>query len=139
MLIAYNKIKDMKTIYKIIGIVIIAIVINGFSSMKQQTETELIIGTWIEESSTFQDRIIIQNNGIYQEYDENAISDTYNWEITEKQTPSGLTLSYLILTNTQDANDVYEYEINALNNEILVLVYQRPDLGPGEPTTYIKQ
>ena len=128
----------MKTAYKIItGILIFTAL--GFTTYQLNQEDQLIVGTWVEESTTTENRLVFYETGNLEDYYKNQISETYTWQITESQTPGGLIISHLILTNTEDPNDTYHYEINALSEERLVLVYQRPGGGIGKLTTYYKQ
>ena len=90
----------MKSIHKIIGFIILIAVFSSFALSQQQNEDDLIIGTWVEETTTIANRWVFSENGILQEYYQNQLDATYTWQITQSQTPSGLTISYLILTNT---------------------------------------
>lgn len=128
----------MKTAHKIItGILIFTAL--GFTTYQLSQEDQLIIGTWIEESTTIENRWVFESNNIINRYDNNTVYKSYIWQITESPTPSGLIISHLILTNTEDSNDTYHFEINTLSDEWLVLVYQRPGGGIGKLTTYIRQ
>lgn len=129
----------MKTIFKLITGILILTILSFTVYQQFNQESELIVGTWVEESSSIENRWVFKSNLIINRYDDNTIYKTYTWQITEGETPSGLKISHLILTNTQDENDVYHYEINGLSEEKLVLVYQRPGGGLGKLTTYFKQ
>lgn len=128
----------MKKRFKII-LGLFMLLFLSFNVFKLVQEDEMIIGVWVEESASFNDRWIIYENGYSEDFDENQIFDTYYWKINEVETPSGILISHLILTNTKDPTDNYHYEINTLNEERLVLVYQRPSGGLGKLTTYFRQ
>ena len=89
---------------------------------QQNQEEELIKGTWIPEGcSTCQ--WVFKDGKCYQ-YDEGRLDDTYYYEIYEGESSDGtLTFSFLKLTNVSDPNDVFEYEINGLSEEKMVLEY----------------
>lgn len=129
----------MKKIYKIIGITIFISSVLGFTIFKQQNQDNvLIIGTWAQEDDTTI-RMTFTADGLVKDYVNGELIDTNNWHITSENTPSGLTISHLILTNTLDVNDVSRFEINALNNETLVLVFQRPDGSIAQANSYTRQ
>ncbi|RSK41774.1 hypothetical protein [Mangrovimonas spongiae] len=131
----------MKTAQRILSVSILVIALLGFAQSQQQpTEEELIVGTWhIEENPS--DYLFVVNNDYTatKEYGGDFETDYYSWQITESQTPSGLTVSHLILTNIANTDEQYDYEIDTLNNERLVLIYQRPGGGIGKLTTYLRQ
>ena len=127
----------MKTIHKIItGILIFTAL--GFTTYQLNQEDQLIVGTWVSEDDTSV-QLVFTSDGLQKDIINGILLETYTWQITESQTPGGLIISHLILTNTEDPNDTCHYEINALSEERLVLVYQRPGGGIGKLTTYYKQ
>jgi hypothetical protein len=127
----------MKIAYKIItGILIFTAL--GFTTYQLNQEDQLIVGTWVSEDDTSV-QLVFTSDGLQKDIINGILLETYTWQITESQTPGGLIISHLILTNTEDPNDTYHYEINALSEERLVLVYQRPGGGIGKLTTYYKQ
>ena len=127
----------MKTAHKIItGILIFSAL--GFTTYQLNQEDQLIVGTWVSEDDTSV-QLVFTSDGLQKDIINGILLETYTWQITESQTPGGLIISHLILTNTEDPNDTYHYEINALSEERLVLVYQRPGGGIGKLTTYYKQ
>lgn len=129
-----NKINQAKEIL----IYLIILTFFGYSRLDYKKENELIIGTWIEVSSSVENRLVFYENGICEDYDENQIFETYKWEIIENTTQSGLSLYHLILINSEDTSDIYHYEINVLNEEIMIITYQIPEWGFGKPTTYLR-
>lgn len=128
----------MKEKFKILGVLIIIISLFGFKiSQKQSQDSELIIGTWVEENSTYDYRWVI-NSAQVLKYSDNQIYATYTWQINQSTT-NGLTSSYLKLTNIIDPADVSEFEISGLDETNLYLVYQRPGGGIGQMATYVRQ
>ena len=126
---------------KKLKLIIIALLIGSYSCKAQQQlnqEDQLIVGTWVSEDDTSV-QLVFTSDGLQKDIINGILLETYTWQITESQTPGGLIISHLILTNTEDPNDTYHYEINALSEERLVLVYQRPGGGIGKLTTYIRQ
>lgn len=127
----------MKTAHKIItGILIFTAL--GFTTYQLSQEDQLIVGTWVSEDDA-NVQLIFTSDGLQKDIINGILLETYTWQITESPTPSGLIISHLILTNTEDSNDTYHFEINTLSEEWLVLVYQRPGGGIGKLTTYIRQ
>jgi len=99
-------------------------IITPIENTEEQAQTQqfeqLIIGNWNPEgessvlySYSLNNLVVKINNQIYK---------TYYWAIYSSTTQSGLVHSFLIIQNTQDANDRRKYEIDALTNERLVLV-----------------
>lgn len=129
----------MKKAYFFTFISILTVLIFGFTISKQQNQdNQLIIGTWVQEDDS-NIKMVFTADGLEKDYVNGELIDTFNWQITSGATPSGLTISHLILTNILDANDVSRFEINALNNDTLVLVFQRPGGGIGQMATYVRQ
>jgi len=112
---------------------------NSASCSTAEDET-LIVGTWVSEGLTLDNKWVFNSNKVLIRYDEGIIYDTYNWDITCSITPSGLKDYYLTIMNISDASDKYVYNINTLTQERLVLVYQRGDgQGIGKLATYLRQ
>ena len=86
----------------------------------QQRETS-IIDVWNPEGAAGVDYIFSQNNLVIQINGQTY--KTYYWAIFTGTTPSGLKISHLITENIQDPTDRYEYEIDIINNERMILVY----------------
>ena len=131
----------MKKYYKTIGILVLALIIFGYNIILKQEQSyeQLIVGTWVEENGTYQNRYEFQENYMVTDYYKNQVYKTFTWQISPEPTPSGLTISYLILTNNEDPDDKYEYQIVGISNEEMRLQYQRSGWGPGKITLYIKQ
>lgn len=96
-----------------------------------------LIGTWVAEGTSFEDRWVIENNYTLKEYDADDFT-TYNWVANEGSAPSGVPFNTLEITNVDNPNDTYNYEINTLTNDKMILVYQRSG-GLGGLMTYHKQ
>jgi hypothetical protein len=128
----------MKIKHKILGVFIVAMLLFSFKIYQNQSQDNvLIIGTWIEENSTYDYRWVINSTQVLK-YSDNKIYGTYIWQINESTT-NGLTSSYLKLTNVQDPSDISEFEISGLDDENLSLVFQRLGGGIGKMVTYIRQ
>ena len=98
---------------------------------------EKIIGTWVAEGSSFENRWIYSEDHTVDKYYKNEIYKTYDWSIQEVSTPSGLTMHELILTNIENADDQQKFIIETLTEERLILVY---NTGVGlSRSTYIRQ
>lgn len=127
--------------------IIVLVLLSSFFSCKAQevastsssSKEGLIIGTWVIEGLTLNNKWVINTDGTLQEYSGSLVDITYNWVITQGTTPSGLNISHLKITNVSDATDVYDFEIDALNDERMVLVYQRPSGGIAKRATYFRQ
>ncbi|WP_299163121.1 hypothetical protein [uncultured Tenacibaculum sp.] len=89
-----------------------------------------IIGTWELEKDS-RTKIIFSKNGKCYDYSDGKLDKTYYYSINttspqcSEKVPVGELYSYLKITNIKDPKDIYEYEINGLNKEILYLDYQR--------------
>ncbi|MEN8125890.1 MAG: hypothetical protein ABFR32_12265 [Bacteroidota bacterium] len=116
----------MKTLIKTKKAIIITIVllaIFSFTMIQLNQEKELIIGTWIN-SETPEWKWHFKTDGKCYDYLGGQLSDTYTYSITEEVSKNGkLKHSFLRLVNIYKANDEYEYEINTLNTNKLVLEY----------------
>lgn len=111
----------MKTRVKIVlGLFIITAL--GFTVFKTLQEDQLIVGAWISTEEPNWKLVFHQDGKCYDYYKE-ELDTTYNWEITNDETPSGFKISYLTLVNTQDAEDVYEYQIHGIGEEGMHLEY----------------
>lgn len=90
---------------------------------QQPTDEEQIVGTWIPEGSPHV-RLVFTSDGTLKKYkNDNELYKTYNWTMEERQSPSGLTFSILVLINVQDADDKIEYLVDTVSDDRLVLVY----------------
>lgn len=107
---------------------------------QQNENTILLTGTWVIEGSTIDDKWVFNSDGTMQEYADNQVDISYSWVVLNSNTPSGIRISHLEIVNITDTSERYIYEINMLNEEKLVLVYQRGDnMGIGKPFTLFKQ
>ena len=130
----------MKTTYKFLSLLTVGLALLGFTLLQQeQSYEELIQGTWVSEGNTFDYRWVFSEDNTVIRYSENQIYKSFTWQISPEPTPSGLTISYLILTNSEDPDDKYEYQIVGISSEEMRLQYQREGWGPGKITLYIKQ
>ena len=120
--------KNIKTNKKnllIVGIVTLTLIFS-FTSIQSsfQQEKIIIIGTWIPDGSP-ESEWVFTSDGILKDYENNQLDDTYNWSISTttpqcgKGVPVGNNFSYLSITNVNDANDKYCYEILSLNDKYL--------------------
>ena len=98
-----------------------------------QTYSQLIIGTWVKEEETFDYRWEFNQQGTMNMYEDNQVYATYNWQIDTEQTQSGLIISSLILTNTNNENEVLVMEIGGINSQEMYL------RSPNIPIRFIKQ
>lgn len=115
--------KTFKRINKVIAIIIVLITIFSYTIIRLSQENELIIGTWIN-SETPEWKWQFKTDGKCYDYLNGQLSDTYTYSITEEVSKSGkLKFSFLKLVNIYKANDEYEYEINTLSTNKLVLEY----------------
>ena len=131
----------MKKILLVAGVFMILLT-AGYTFITLSPEEELIIGTWIPEGTTDDNRLVFKENGTVEDYDEDIIFATYYWTIYKETSPVcgevvpvSSNYSYLREENVADPNDVYCYEIMALNNEILQLRY----FGKYKWTSYTRQ
>lgn len=137
----------MKTLTKT-HLIVLVVLLTAFVSCKvhkapstsSSTEEGLIVGTWVAEGNATSYYSVYESSGIAKRYSDNELYKTYNWEIVRGTTSSGLTIPHLKLVNVFDETDVYDFEIDALNDERMVLVYQRGEgFGIAKPATYLRQ
>jgi hypothetical protein len=96
---------------------------------------ELIIDTWVVQGQSSSERLVFKSNGELEEYTDNKIEDVYSWVIEDY----GIKGLYLAIENIKDPTDYWNYEISALNDELLVLIYIRPNhMGIAKPATYVR-
>ncbi|MEN8125892.1 MAG: hypothetical protein ABFR32_12275 [Bacteroidota bacterium] len=117
----------MKTLIKTKKAIIITIVllaIFSFTMIQLNQEKELIIGTWIN-SETPEWKWVFKTDGKCYDYLRDKLSDTYIYSIETRSPqcgqniPTGELFSYLKLTNVNNNQDQYCYEILSLNDEWL--------------------
>ena len=103
----------------------------------QINDPETIVGTWVAEGSSFENRWIYSEDHTVDRYYKNEIYKMYNWTIRELSTPSGKTGHELILTNVENPDDQQNFLIDTLTEERLILVY---NTGVGlSRSLYIRQ
>jgi len=103
----------------------------------QINDPEIIVGTWVAEGSSFENRWIYSEDHTVDRYYKNEIYKTYNWTIRELTAPSGKTGHELILTNSENPDDQQNLLIDTLTDERLILVY---NTGIGlSRSTYFRQ
>lgn len=112
----------LKNTNKIIALITI-IMLSSFTISQLIQEEDLIIGEWVSiEDSNW--RLNFNNQGKCYDYYQGILETTYFYSITEETANNGVIFSYLKLVNINDSDDVYNYEINALNENNLALDYQ---------------
>lgn len=114
--------KYLKNTHKAIALITI-IMLSSFTISQLIQEEDLIIGEWVSiEDSNW--RLNFNNQGKCYDYYQGILETTYFYSITEETANNGVVFSYLKLVNINDSDDVYNYEINALNENNLALDYQ---------------
>jgi len=112
----------LKNTHKVIAL-ITGLVLSSFTISQLTQEEDLIIGEWVSiEDNNW--RLNFNNQGKCYDYYQGTIETTYFYSITEETANNGVVFSYLKLVNINDSDDVYNYEINALNENDLALDYQ---------------
>jgi hypothetical protein len=112
----------LKNTHKVIALITI-IMLSSFTISQLIQEEDLIIGEWVSiEDSNW--RLNYNNQGKCYDYYQGILETTYFYSITEETANNGVIFSYLKLVNINDSDDVYNYEINALNENNLALDYQ---------------
>ena len=92
-------------------------------SNTQINDTEEIVGTWIADGGSFENRWVYHEDNTLTTYYKNDVYKTYSWTIRDVTTPSGLTLQELILTNTENPDDERHFQIDTLTDVRLILLY----------------
>ncbi len=120
----------------LILLVLISVSLMAISAINQDDPAQKIIGTWIAEGSTFNQRDVYKSNGIYESYFENKIDKTYRYSLSKEKSVDGtLTFDVLTLTNINDSDDVYIYVIDALTDKVMRLEWEE---RPGKYLLYHK-
>lgn len=131
------RIKKFNTIFAILFV--LALFNCKAQSNPYNEDTILLTGTWVIEGETLSDKWVFESNGTLNEFADNQLDVSYNWEVVNS-TNSGIKSKYLEIVNNNDSSDYYNYEISLLDEEKLVLIYQRKtNMGIGKPITYLKQ
>ncbi|MGY0427185.1 MAG: hypothetical protein ACWIPI_10235 [Polaribacter sp.] len=97
----------------------------GFTKLlpSVQNTEESIIGTWVADDDSKSKMRFDSIGKCYSEYTGES-TDVYNYSITKETSSNGkITFETLKLINTSDSNDVYVYDINSIDDQILVLQY----------------
>lgn len=81
------------------------------------------MGTWVSKEDSKFKRVFNLSGKSFSYYD-GELLDTYNYEITEEVSSNGkIILEFLKLIDVLDNTDTYEFEINAIDDDILVLEF----------------
>jgi len=97
---------------------------ENLEEQAQSQECEnLIIGTWVGQGNSINYRDVYHSNRTMTDYTEGEVTKTYYWNISTHLTQSGITISKLLMQNTQNTEDEWTYEITALNDDKMVLLY----------------
>lgn len=114
----------------------ILFLVNSIYLISNSAQEE-IVGTWVAEGSSYENRWVYSEDHTVDRYYKNEIYKTYDWTIRELSAPSGKTAHELILTNIENADDQQKFIIETLTEERLILVY---NTGVGlSRSTYIRQ
>lgn len=110
---------------KIIGFVLFVLLLVGATTLLQQKDyNKLIIGTWLPQGDGYEYRWVFTKNGKCYDYYDNALDATYTYTIQSEKSVNGkFTIWYLKLTNINDLNDIYEYDIIGLSKDTMRLDY----------------
>lgn len=135
-----NSIKKFKNAFTLICILFYSICngqINN-NTIDSTEEESLIVGTWVAENSTINDKWVFTSNNFLEEYTEGSLDITYTWSIFGVSN-SAVNSHYLEIINTNDFSEKYRYEISIVDNDKLTLIYQREDnMGISKPATYFR-
>ncbi|WP_133120227.1 hypothetical protein [Rhodohalobacter barkolensis] len=105
--------------------------------MTSSNKSDEIVGTWVAEGSSFENRWVYHAENTLTTYYKNNVYKTYNWSIREVSTPSGLTKRELVLINIENPDDQKNYIIDTQTEKRLILVY---NIGVGlSMSTYIRK
>lgn len=134
----------MKKLKRTQQFILVLLLASFFNSKAQQTIPtnfeNLIVGTWVAEGNPTSYYFVYESNGVVKRYNENSLYKTYNWTIIESFTANGLKKYHLKLVNSTNSNEIDIHEIDTLNTERMVLVYQRGQgWGIAKPATYFRQ
>ena len=112
--------KNIKQVYKALTITVVFL-LSSFTIIQLTQDRELIIGTWNYAGETNNKWIFTDDRCIW-EYNGEVIN-TFTYSISEEIADNGIVFSYLKLVRVGN-NDVFEYDINALDANNLTLDYQ---------------
>jgi|AntDeeMinimDraft_4_1070355.scaffolds.fasta_scaffold03415_4 hypothetical protein len=92
---------------------------NEEETAQTQEMKSLIVGVWLVEGASFQDRVEYNQNGTLIKYSENG-NEYCSWQVYTKTTESGLEISKLVV---QCGERNFNYSIDTLNDERMMLIY----------------
>lgn len=121
---------------KYLFVLLLAISLVSFKFLNQDNPAKQIIGTWIAERATINERRFYKSNGICKTFIKNKLYKTYRYTLTQEKSLDGtLTFDVLTLTNINDSEDVYDYTIDAMTDSIMRLEWSK---RPGHYLLYNK-
>lgn len=126
----------MKTLKHIA--ILFLILLNFSCAHAQQTEQQLVVGTWVDVENP-NVKMVFLSNGVQNWYTYGELFESNYWQINSSQTPSGLTISHLTLTNIQDSSDKSVFEIDGIDETEMGLIPQVSGRGPVQHSLFIKQ
>ncbi|MDA9339704.1 hypothetical protein N9Q68_01900 [Polaribacter sp.] len=127
----------MKNKIKVIAIIISMLLISftAYQSIVVQEKEHFIIGTWVIDGEDTNKYIFTSNNECKWEF-EGSVTDEFNYSIESEFTESGLEIPIVILTNINNPNEIFEYEIIGLSETNMILATYKPKINY---TYFIKQ
>lgn len=110
---------------------------NEIEQAQTNSLAQKIIGIWVAEEDNWDYRNIYETNGTFIQYWGEDPTDVYQWQINTSTTESGVIVSELTIINVLDSSDRFDYFIDTLNDERMILVYQNG--GHISRTLFFKQ
>ena len=101
----------------------IIIILTSLSFLSTTSIEKEIIGKW-QSDDTSKWCWIITSEGVCYEYYDGVLDDTYNYVISTSKSPSGLNFHYIEMTNINDANEKFVYELE-VGDEFLTVYYTK--------------
>ena len=107
---------------KLIGLFLFIIIVGFtiFQSYTVEQEKQLIVGTWAC-NSTPNWKIEFESTGKCNWYYPNEPTEVYYYTIYSEYTPNGIEHTFLKLVNINNQNEIFEYSINSIVDNILTL------------------
>jgi len=119
--------KELKKRFRVS--LVLVLMISLFSFTLYQSEETIILGTWIPQDLTLEEKWVFTSDGVLKRYSDNVLYKTYNWSILTTSpacgefVPVGPNYSNLRLVNINNINDIFCYDITSLDNDTLQIRY----------------
>ena len=115
----------MKTLITLITGLALAASIMIATNKLQVDIKKYIIGTWVEEGTSINDKVVFSIDGKCTWYSDGKISDVYSYTLTTGKSQNGkLSFDFLTLTSISNSKIILEYTIQGSRDGVLSLEFK---------------